>query len=533
MCDTPGLVKAKSLVREIQEFLAECPQATLVEEGAVLFDLSRARLSITMEREKCLLHVWSEERNIVRRITDCERKNGVLRLKAQKFGVAKPQTIEIMADRDLRSASTKRTQRSTYQRLLARVLARTSPGATVEKISTAADLERSFGPVHTRALVKKGNSAWAVVGVNAAEAQPAIDAALTTGILWLHDCRERHGHRVLVEGLRIFLPAGTSNTVRARVANLNHAAAKYEVCELEERDEIVTPFETHDAGNLFTRLTRCPDRATVHANFAPEIARITKVVPESEINVHSPTEIAFRFRGLEFARARRGLSKDSFAQTVEVTFGSGPFETPLTAKAEAMFKGLMERVQVSRSATGDRRDPLYRMQPERWLESVLRRSVGAIDSDLDDDTVYAQVPAFAASDRAMIDLLTVTRAGRLAVIELKADEDIHLPLQGLDYWSRVNWHHQRGEFQQFGYFSGKPLSPESPLLYLVAPALRIHPATDTLLRYVSSKIEVTVVGVNEKWREGVEVVFRKRRPHSLGAARYLLHERANSPRVTS
>jgi len=37
----------------------------------------------------------------------------------------------------------------------------------------------------------------------------------------------------------------------------------------------------------------------------------------------------------------------------------------------------------------------------------------------------------------MIDVLTVTREGRLAVLELKAAEDIHLPLQGIDYWARV------------------------------------------------------------------------------------------------
>ncbi len=45
----------------------------------------------------------------------------------------------------------------------------------------------------------------------------------------------------------------------------------------------------------------------------------------------------------------------------------------------------------------------------------------------------------------MIDVLTTTRQGRLAVVELKAEEDIHLPLQGLDYWSRVEWHRARME----------------------------------------------------------------------------------------
>jgi hypothetical protein len=99
----------------------------------------------------------------------------------------------------------------------------------------------------------------------------------------------------------------------------------------------------------------------------------------------------------------------------------------------------------------------------------------------------------------------------LAVVELKADEDIHLPLQGLDYWSRVEWHHARGEFPRFGYFEGRDLSAEKPLLFLVAPALHVHPSTDTLLRYLSPEIEWEFVGIDERWREGVKVVFRKRR----------------------
>ena len=136
--------------------------------------------------------------------------------------------------------------------------------------------------------------------------------------------------------------------------------------------------------------------------------------------------------------------------------------------------------------------------------------VAAVDERLDSASLYSQVPAFSASDRAMIDVLTTTREGRLAVVELKADEDIHLPLQGLDYWSRVAWHHARGEFQRFGYFPGRELSAEQPLLFLVAPALHVHPATDTLLRYVSPEIEWALVGIDERWRNGVRGVFRKR-----------------------
>jgi hypothetical protein len=141
---------------------------------------------------------------------------------------------------------------------------------------------------------------------------------------------------------------------------------------------------------------------------------------------------------------------------------------------------------------------------------VVVADVSVIDERLDPQSLYSQVPAFSASDRAMLDVLTCTHDGRLAVVELKADEDIHLPLQGLDYWSRVEWHHRRQEFPRFGYFPARELSTEKPLLYLVAPALHIHPATDTLLRYLSPEIDWEFAAIDERWREGVKVIFRKR-----------------------
>jgi hypothetical protein len=108
-----------------------------------------------------------------------------------------------------------------------------------------------------------------------------------------------------------------------------------------------------------------------------------------------------------------------------------------------------------RHPEGPRDHPLWRLHPERWLESLVVRGVTTLNERLDSACLYSPVPAFSASDRAMIDVLTITtRDGRLAVIELKADEDIHLPLQGLDYWARVAWHHSCGEFQRSGYFPG-------------------------------------------------------------------------------
>jgi hypothetical protein len=60
-------------------------------------------------------------------------------------------------------------------------------------------------------------------------------------------------------------------------------------------------------------------------------------------------------------------------------------------------------------AGGPRDHPLWRLHPERWLESLVVQNVAAVDERLDASCLYSQVPAFSASDRAMIDVLTVTR----------------------------------------------------------------------------------------------------------------------------
>jgi len=53
------------------------------------------------------------------------------------------------------------------------------------------------------------------------------------------------------------------------------------------------------------------------------------------------------------------------------------------------------------------------------------------------------------------------------------------------------------------------LQQAPPLVYLVAPALRFHPATDDLLKYLSPELEVARVGLAESWRRGLHVVMRQ------------------------
>jgi len=500
----------ESLIREVEEFLTCAHDAVIIEDGAVVFDLAQSKYSISGERNKCLLHLWSAERNFVRRVLEAELKNEILRLTVQRMGQAKPTKLEICRERDRRTPTAKRAARVAYQRLLHRVLRRRFAGFTVDRLITSMDLERSFGPVYARGLLHRGRSAFAVLGVNAQETQGSIDAALTFGILWLDACRVAKAGKFAVEGLKLFLPAGAFALTRERVAHLNQAAAKWQLYELEERDENLNELDTSDRGNVATRLVHSTDELAVHARFAAAVLQVRSLMSEAEVATLSPGEIAFRCHGLEFARARLAHQTESFNSIPEVVFGLGAQERILGESNIADFALLVQSIGEVRHAEGPRDHPLWRLHPERWLESLVVRDVAAIDERLETSCLYSQVPAFSAADRAMIDVLTLTRDGRLAVVELKADEDIHLPLQGLDYWSRVAWHHARGEFQRFGYFPGKELRDDKPLLFLVAPALHVHPSTDTLLHYISAEIDWVLAGIDERWREGVRVVFRKR-----------------------
>ncbi len=516
----------------LEDFLAEHPAASLLEDGHVLFDLRTARYTLSTEHGRCTLHLWEAEeqaggsRNMVRRILSTTQRKTVLRLVTQRFGQAKPQILELTADRDRRGPTARDSTRAKYLRVLERMLTREFPEWRPEAFRTAMDLERSFGPAYARGLQVQGQHAWAVVGVNDDELPATIDGILTIGLLWLGHCREHAGGRRLVQGLRLILPRGAATLTVSRLPWLNPTAARCELYEFDQPTETLTQRDADDLGNLDTHLGHAPNLTSARERFAESAARVLAMVPEGrqdevEQRVRSGRELAFLLHGLEFARIRIAPAANSFDLTQHITFGTGASETALTGETEAGLRDLLDRLFMRRSAAGNQSDPLYRMQPERWLESALRRDVAPLDAHdthLQPDLVYSQVPAFAAADRAMLDLLTVTQDGRLAVIELKAEEDLHFALQGLDYWIRVRHHHLQhpdpvtglGEFQSKGYFGGVMLSRLPPRLFLAAPALRIHPATETILRFLSPSVEWTLIGLDERWRQQVKSVWRKR-----------------------
>src|SRR5208282_3177750 len=154
-------------------------------------------------------------------------------------------------------------------------------------------------------------------------------------------------------------------------------------------------------------------------------------------------EVWLRFRGLAFARWEEG----------RVYFGNSDAWKELTAGSRSALNSLLKELEIHRHPlASDTRHALYRAQPERWLESIVRADVSRIDASLDPRFAYTQVFANAGGEHGILDVLAVTRNGRLAILELKTSEHIHLPLQAADYWLHIRRHLMQGHFQRYGYF---------------------------------------------------------------------------------
>ena len=355
-------ISANSLGRMLESFLAECPHAVALENGEPIFDFATARYSVSGEG-KCVLHLWSEERNAVRRVIDAELKSRALHLSVLRFGQSQPTVLEICADRDQRTPTAVRAIRGRYRQVLERVLLRHYPGWKIDSISSRPDLEHSCSPVYTRGLLRMGQSAFAVLGVNADETQQSIDAALTFGILWMNRQRELLAGRAHVEGLKLFVPAGRADVARQRMAHLNREAAKWQLYEFDERAEGFLPLDCNDSGNIVTRLARAVDEGAARTRFAASIARLRAIAPDCEVHVESPTEIVFRLHGLEFARARMAPVAGSFRNDEAITYGLWPAEYKLDQSSATAFQEIISRLCERRHAHGSPAMPSFASVP--------------------------------------------------------------------------------------------------------------------------------------------------------------------------
>ncbi|MGH9757556.1 MAG: hypothetical protein ACRD4M_07440 [Candidatus Acidiferrales bacterium] len=489
------------LQRTLEEWAAS-GHAEVREDGEWLAELATLHCEIRFDGKSPLLHLWSDDRNLTRRVLGVKERSGnSVTLEVQRFGRSKPGRLEFVRTDAPRAAS--RVTREQFRARLRRILAERFPDATVDALISSADLKRSFSGVYVRGRMHEGARAWALMAVSPSESSAAVEGILAFGILWLDATRNQSDKRA-VEGLRLFVPKGAVRHLRARLLGLS-SSARTEIYELDESAGEVRKVEVADAGNLESWLMPRSEAESAVAAAQGAAARVRQMIHEANEAIElraalEPGEAQFCFRGLAFARYARG----------EIFFGLGDARERLAASNQAAFERLLRSLDLHRSPLAEETNhAMYRAAPERWLETLVLADPSRIDASLDPAHLYSQVPALEAGDRGVLDLLGVTRRGRLVVIELKASEDIQLPLQAVDYWQRVRRHQNQGNFERFGYFAGKQLDPAPPLVWLVTPGLRFHPSADILLKYLAPEIRVTRIGINENWRRGVKVVLRQ------------------------
>lgn len=474
----------------IEAFLKQSRQPALLEPGEELLPLTGENFGLELRGGRLTLQAWDRARNLTRRVVEVAGSSAArLELTVERFAHREGQLFLLDLARRAGAETGRRSGRLVFRERFRLFLRRQFPEWKLAELSAEANLQYSLSPAYPRAFLRHGQHGWAAL---ACPPEGDTAAILTFGLIWLDYLRTRE-RRIAIEGLALYLPDGSERAAALRVLCLNPASARYELFTYTPED-FVMRVDPRDHGNLDTRLEPCrrPD-----PNQAAPWMRIAKL-PGVETVPKADGRLSFRVHGLEFAELAGS----------ELRFGLAEHRLAGLHHA-AEIERLAEELSRARLPCGaDREHELYRRYPEAWLESQVRRQIETIDASLLADPIYDQVPAFAGGDRGILDLLAADRAGRLAVLELKASTDPNLPLQALDYWIRVKWHLDREEFAACGYFPGIPLRPEPPRLLLVAPSLEFHPTTEALLSYFSPDIEVERIGLAVEWRKGLQVMFR-------------------------
>ena len=471
---------------------------TVVLEGADSgFDLDTAH-------DKLVLHLWTAERSLVRRVLAVTAERSALTLQCLRFGQRHATPLYLAP-----AANAARREGASAE-FLARLRTRlqhTWPEARLVPGVAGTELPESRHPCF---LFRRGAQYAACVAAAPEAPQAVLDAALTRLVLWSDSLASRLPGGVL-NARRVVLPAGRHATTRARMSCLRAGRGwelfEYAVGRQSDGPGELTRVEIHD-GNLESRLRRAlhPD-PELPLECAALLDRLRQCCPDIVPQWDAEGLIHFRLHGLVCARQAR-LHESLLAPFVHAAGRGAGAETtaPLTAAAWPAFERWLRRLAQQRRPDAKQRGFWYRLRPEDWMEEVLRRDLGQVEPACDPRHVYAQVPVCTGAQRDVLDLLAVRRDGVLCVMELKAEENVGFPLQGLDYWLRVRHHQRAGDFERLGYFPGVRLSPAPPELYLVAPALRWHPRADVLLRAIAPEVPVRRLGVNEEWRRGMHVV---------------------------
>jgi hypothetical protein len=503
---------------------------------------------------------WADAGARVWRVAAWEWAGGKLSLRVTRRAGAERSLLELVARASARegAAAVASARLAACERLAADVRAH-APGSVVESVRLSAGARRTEPGRYARVLLRRGRresvaATCAVVRIRAHEIDSMLASALTwwsrvggtrrakknAGAfkLWLVVSRELSGATAerlsllrdeVRAAIRLFesgysakfdettkIEDSTKRWGAAAGANevaeqIGGEAAKIHGASEPKGVRLAAGLIEIEIPRLESLLGGAPRFRFAHrAGLSDTASRLAALAPESVDVIRSRHGETVRFRGLPFARVRHLLD------TERVWFGvPGAGEKVLLGEGNwRLLAKLLDELAAHRRADAeDMRHAFYRAAPESWLESLLRRDVTRLDPGLVVSPLHVQLRTSreaAGAGARPVDLLALRRDGRLVVIELKVSEDAPLPLQGADYWRRVEAHRRGGDLARAGLFGDLEIADEPPLVYLVAPVFRFHRAFRALARTVAPGIEMFRFDINEDWRAGVRVVRRSR-----------------------
>jgi len=470
--------------------------------------LNRNELDIAVAHARLLLTCWTEQGSRAWKIFAWEWTGEKLVLQASRRMGAERPLIELVPRAAASAiALTVKTARQKRCEQLANLACSGQPGAKVERASLSPGARRGQPGRYARIILRQRHQRIAVTGSVASSKASDADAFLSAALLWFVRVSER-ARSPYIQQLWLVVESALVKPTLQRIAllreSLREAITVYEDAEQLTQLHAV---EIPTRAELWKRRTaRFPP---IPASLSTEITkRIVEVAPEAIDIITARHGQTLRFFGLPFARVRQLLGVE------RVWFGAeGLRRRMLDATNDSEWVNLLASLTEHRSASAsDHYHALFRNAGEAWLESLLRRDITRLDPGLIIAPVHAQFRTARGGVAGVrpIDLLALRHDGRLAVIELKVAESREHVLQGADYWQRVEAHRRRGHISRAKLFGDRKIKDEPPLIYLVAPTLRVHPSFNTLARSIAPDIEIYRFDINEDWRAGVRVMRRLR-----------------------
>jgi hypothetical protein len=503
-----NLVEVDSARRHITELIRTHPEWFCTQSQTEAYALSRDEIDVTTSQRRLIFSCWTEKGNKSWRVLGWQWDGQVLTLQASRRMGAELPLIELVPRASAKAvAATIKAARQVRCYKLAELTASIHPETRIERCALSPGIRRGQPGRYARILLRRKQMRIAVTASVVKSHPSTVDSFFSGALLWFQRTSERIkppyieqlwlivSKESLKSGCHRIALLRPSLRQSIRLFTVDDDLSELKQCEVPERRELWK-----------NRIARFPPVPA--ANLTNEVLKIMEEAPEAIDVVHARHGETLRYFGLPFARVRTLLAVE------KVWFGiDGAHRRMLEASTEDAWQNLLLDLREYRAADAlDHRHAFYRNAAEAWLEALLRKDITKLDPGLIIAPLHAQFRTARGGKLGIrpIDMLALRQDGRLVVIELKVSEDREHVLQGADYWRRVESHRRRGHIAKAKLFGERRIRDNSPLVYLVAPTLRVHPSFPTLARSIDSEIEIYRFDINEDWRAGVRVMRRLR-----------------------